>query len=75
MGRVAKPKTLERAPIYKYNPGNISGATQLSLGVIPINNHSHCLMLNSLLRGGSLETLVIARISHTHLDRHIHVVV
>ena len=27
MGRVAKPKTLERAPRYKYNPGNISGAT------------------------------------------------
>ena len=29
MGRVAKLETLERAPRYKYNPGNISGATQL----------------------------------------------
>ena len=29
MGRVAKPKTLEIAPRYEYNPGNISGATQL----------------------------------------------
>ena len=27
MGRVAKPETLERAPEYEYNPGNISGAT------------------------------------------------
>ena len=26
MGRVAKPETLERAPGYEYNPGNISGA-------------------------------------------------
>ena len=52
MGRVANPETLERAPRYEYNPGNISGATQLGLGVIPINNRSHCLVLNSLLRGG-----------------------
>ena len=29
-------KTLERAPRYEYNPGNISGATQLQPGVIPI---------------------------------------
>ena len=29
MGRVAKPKTLERAPRYEYNPGYIAGATQL----------------------------------------------
>ena len=29
MGRVAKPKTLERAPRYEYNPGNVAGATQL----------------------------------------------
>ena len=29
MGRVSKPETLERAPRYEYNPGNISGATQL----------------------------------------------
>ena len=29
MGRVSKPKTLERAPRYEYNPGNNSGATQL----------------------------------------------
>ena len=36
MGRVAKPETPERAPRYKYNPGNISGATQLQPGVIPI---------------------------------------
>ena len=36
MGRVAKPKTLERAPIYEYNHGNISGATQLQPGIIPI---------------------------------------
>ena len=27
MGRVAKHETLERAPKYKYNPGNIFGAT------------------------------------------------
>ena len=53
MGRVAKPKTLESAPRYEYNPGNIAGATQLWLGVIPINNRSHCLVLNSRLRGGS----------------------
>ena len=55
MGRVAKPENLERAPdtntilaislvLHSYRPG-----------VIPINNRSHCLMLNSLLRGGSLE--------------------
>ena len=36
MGRVAKPKTLERAPRYEYNPRNISGATQLQPGVILI---------------------------------------
>ena len=36
MGRVAKPKTLKRAPKYEYNPGIISGATQLQPGVIPI---------------------------------------
>ena len=29
MGRVAKPKTLKRAPRYEYNLGNIYGATQL----------------------------------------------
>ena len=29
MGRVENPETLERAPKYEYNPGNISGATQL----------------------------------------------
>ena len=29
MGKVAKPETLERAPRYEYNPGNIAGATQL----------------------------------------------
>ena len=29
MGRVAKLKTLERAPKYECNPGNIFGATQL----------------------------------------------
>ena len=53
MGKVSKPKTLERAPKYKYNPRNISSATQLLLGVIPISNRSHYLMFNSLLRGGS----------------------
>ena len=26
MGKVEKPKTLEKYPRYKYNPGNISGA-------------------------------------------------
>ena len=36
MGRVEKPKTLKRAPRYKYNPGNIFSATQLQPGVIPI---------------------------------------
>ena len=45
MGRVEKPETLKRAPRYEYNPGNISGATQLWLGVIPINNRSHYLEL------------------------------
>jgi len=29
IGRVAKPETLERAPRYEYNPGNIFDATQL----------------------------------------------
>ena len=29
MGGVAKPETLEKAPRYEYNPGNIFGATQL----------------------------------------------
>ena len=29
MGKVAKPETLERSPIYEYNPRNIFGATQL----------------------------------------------
>ena len=53
MGKVAKPETLERAPRYEYNLGNISGATQLWLGVIPINNRSHYLVLNSLLKGVS----------------------
>ena len=36
MGKVAKPETLERALRYEYNPGNISGPTQLRPGVIPI---------------------------------------
>ena len=36
MGRVAKLETLERAPKYEYNPINISGATQLQPGFIPI---------------------------------------
>ena len=53
MGRVANPKTLERAPRYEYNPGNIFGATKLLLGVISINNRSHYLVLNFLVRGGS----------------------
>ena len=35
MGKVAKPKTLERAPRYKYNPGYIVGATQFSTGGYP----------------------------------------
>ena len=34
MGMVEKPETLKRAPRYEYNPGNISGATQLQPGVI-----------------------------------------
>ena len=29
MDRIEKPETLERAPRYEYNPGNIFGATQL----------------------------------------------
>ena len=61
MGRVANPKTLERAPRYKYNSGTIPHATQLWLGVIPISNCSHCLVLKSLLRGGSRETPIIPR--------------
>ena len=36
MGKVEKPETLKRSPRYKYNPGNISRATQLQPGVIPI---------------------------------------
>ena len=36
MGRVAKSETPEGAPRYEYNPRNISGATQLQSGVIPI---------------------------------------
>ena len=36
MGKVENPKTLKRAPSYEYNPGNISGATQLQPGVMPI---------------------------------------
>ena len=36
MGMVAKPKTLERAPKYEYNLGNISGDTQLQPRVIPL---------------------------------------
>ena len=36
MGKVAKLETLERAPRYEYNPGNIFDATQLEPGVIPI---------------------------------------
>ena len=36
MGKVENPETLERAPRYEYNPRNISGATQLQPGVIPI---------------------------------------
>ena len=27
MGRVSNPETLERAPIYEYNPSYIAGAT------------------------------------------------
>ena len=71
MGRVAKPKTLERAPRYEYNPRNIFGATQLWLGVILINNHSHCRMLSSLVRGGSWETLNIPR-NFTHSPGQTH---
>ena len=33
MGRVEKPKTLERAPRYEYNPGNISGAHKSDQGL------------------------------------------
>ena len=29
MGNVENPESLERVPRYEYNPGNISGATQL----------------------------------------------
>ena len=36
MGKVAKPETLERAPGYEYNPGNISGANQSQSRVIQI---------------------------------------
>ena len=36
MGRVAKLKTLKRAPKYEYNPRNIFDATQLQPGIIPI---------------------------------------
>ena len=35
-GKVEKPEILERAPKYESNLGNISGATQLQPGVIPI---------------------------------------
>ena len=53
MGRVAKPETPEEPPdtntilaispvLHSYQPG-----------VIPINNHSHYLVLDSLLRGAS----------------------
>ena len=48
MGRVAKPETLERAPTYEYNPGNISGATQLQPGVIPIITTDTASCLNPL---------------------------
>ena len=46
-GRLENPKTLERSPRYEYNPGNIFGATQLQLGVIPIitAHTSSCLTL------------------------------
>ena len=36
MGRVENPETLERAPRYEYNPGNIFNASQLQPGFIPI---------------------------------------
>ena len=33
MGRVEKPKTLERAPIYEYDPGNIFNAHKNDQGL------------------------------------------
>ena len=65
MGRVAKPETLERAPRYEYNPGNIASATHLWLGVIPINNHSHCLVLNFLSERRILRNIGYTKEFHT----------
>ena len=33
MGKVAKPETLERAPRYEYDPGNISGTQKIDQGI------------------------------------------
>jgi hypothetical protein len=41
MGRVAEPETLERAPIYEYNPGYIAGATQFSTRGYPDQTTAH----------------------------------
>ena len=41
MGKVAKPKTLERAPRYEYNPGYITGATQFSTRGYPDQTTAH----------------------------------
>ena len=48
MGRVENYETFERAPRNEYNPGNISGASQLQPGVIPIitAHTASCLMLD-----------------------------
>ena len=48
MGRVENPETLERAPEYKYNAGNISGSTQLQPRVIPIITAHTALCLTPL---------------------------
>ena len=41
MGRVANPKTLERAPRYEYNPGYIAGATQFPTKGYPDQKTAH----------------------------------
>ena len=55
IGKVSNPETLERAPRYEYDPGNIFDDAQRMERGYPHHKCVQCLVLKSFVRRASLE--------------------
>ena len=81
MGRVEKLE-VQKHQLVPQNPPDMNTILEISpaliesdQGIYPNHNRVQCLMLESCVRGASRETLIIPRISLSHLARHLIVIV